>query len=74
MRALTREEFAVLVEKGDWDIRTEYGARIYSVCLSLTKRGCYVLTYEMGMACFSITHLGRLALRVSRPEVAHPLL
>ena len=74
MRALTKDEHAML--RGDFrgitfDDDESEGARLSEVSEALILRGCLV-RFDSGDGCWghNITDLGRLALRVSRPEMA----
>ena len=74
VRALTHVEYAML--RGDhvgidFDADEAEGARLDGVCQALILRGC-IIRYSTGDNFWghSITPLGRLALRVSRPEMA----
>lgn len=71
MRALTQDEYALLGSTilGS-DDRTVDGARRVQIADALTLRGCYRRTIEADGTHYRITDLGRLALRVSRPEMA----
>jgi hypothetical protein len=77
MRALSRDEQAFL--QGEHigllfsDAEAE-GIRLMAIADSLVERGC-LIRYRCapGELGHSLTPLGRLALRVSRPEMAVPL-
>jgi len=75
MRALTQDEYAVL-NHAPTGIEYQPGDSVLVVAERLIKRGCmaavaYPSAADPGRVGYVVTDLGRLALRVSRPEMAY---
>lgn len=77
MKALTRDEYEVLaiIATGAGCATTRWPPNLRAVDDGLVKRGCLRLEAfpterEPSRVAYAITPLGRLALRVSRPEMA----
>ena len=75
MRALSVDEYAVLSHKRTGATYRD-GDPVLTVADRLIKRGCMVAVacptdVNPGRIGYCVTPLGRLALRVSRPEMAY---
>lgn len=77
MRALTQEEYEALRAHDQPAFIIEDGGRFDQTCARLVERGLYVkstyLVNDEEWTEWTITPLGLLALRVSRPEMAYQL-